>query len=314
MTTLSNNLSCQLQRLLQAAPSSGAHTLRTNFLRCDDCRPSRLFLGRTQTGTKDRQICTTVMRGGGGGFNQFQTPNPPQQQKASPPQPGKTVLPGANLRAPPGSQQSVSPPGLGQFKPPRLPIPGMSMEPEGEAPEQSATGGVTVDEQIERVKDSFGSWQERAATLKALHKTMTAEALYERTYIPTQRQTEVIVAAQVYESLVDEDVDEDLLESFADESEIEILYELRVLSGRQRAVAARELAKAMKDHERRPNGREVSARLRQGFTTAPGDCLAFSLHRSAVETRDPEARAKLAARGLAAATSKSAQARFAELT
>ena len=50
----------------------------------------------------------------------------------------------------------------------------------------------------------------------------------------------------------------------------------------------------------------------QGFTPAPGDCLAFMLHRTAGETREKEQRERFIERGVQVAVTESAKLRFDE--
>lgn len=171
-------------------------------------------------------------------------------------------------------------------------------------------------ELMERVT-SGGSWQDRAAAISELQKRFgfTTETLYEKTFVSYDKQTAMVVALQVYNSLISVNASEEVLKQLR-EAEIELLYELRTLSAAQRKAAAhymvdnglgvksvRELAKAMKDHERRPQGRE-------GFTVAAADCLAFSLYRAACESTEEETRQAFVERALALTLSDTARARF----
>lgn len=52
----------------------------------------------------------------------------------------------------------------------------------------------------------------------------------------------------------------------------------------------------------------------QGFTPVPGDCLAFSLHRAAGESTNPEEKAVFIDRGVSVAVTDSAKQRFAEFS
>lgn len=219
---------------------------------------------------------------------------------------------------------SVSPPGLGQFRPPPLPIPGLSMPAPGRNQDLGDEGKIEKEKRTMELLDTVGAggtWQERASAIRELQEQMgfTTEALYGATLVSYDKQTAMVVALQVYNSLVSAGTSEDLLSQLRD-SEIELLYQLRTLSVSQRKAAAeymmenglnmsgvRELAKAIKEHERRPQGRE-------GFTTAPGDCLAFMLHRAAGEAADAEVKESFVQQGLSVVVSETARQRFSEFT
>eukprot|EP00850_Spirogloea_muscicola_P003687 SM000015S01187 [mRNA] locus=s15:349167:350399:+ [translate_table: standard] len=170
----------------------------------------------------------------------------------------------------------------------------------------------------ELVMDRQGTWQERAEAIRTLQKQgLTAEELYDYTLVTTEKQTQMVVAAQVFSSMQSADTPSDVLAAFT-EDDVELLYEMRLLTGSQRKAAAdyivannldraetRELARAIKDHERRPEGRK-------GFTPAPGDCLAFMLYLAAGESRSIEQKEKLVQRGQSVAETDTARARFSE--
>ncbi|MCE3217118.1 hypothetical protein HAX54_010439, partial [Datura stramonium] len=119
----------------------------------------------------------------------------------------------------------------------------------------------------------------------------TPPTLEEITGITGVEQNRLVVAAQVRESLMESSLDPETL-SFFDSGGAELLYEIRLLSSRQRADAAtfivrngfdakqaQELARAMKDYPRR--------RMDYGWDKfngdSPGDCLAFLYFRLAQE-------------------------------
>lgn len=104
-------------------------------------------------------------------------------------------------------------------------------------------------------------------------------------------QNRLVVAAQVRDSLVQSQVDPDII-SFFDTGGSELLYEVRLLSNSQRAAAVRyaiensfdakktqELARSMKDKPRRRGDKGW-----QSFDDElPGDCLGFMYFRLAEE-------------------------------
>ncbi|GJP69313.1 hypothetical protein CLOP_g251 [Closterium sp. NIES-67] len=238
-----------------------------------------------------------------------------------------------------------SPPALGQFRPPPLPIPGAPMFPvgaagggdPGEAEEGKRKERERMEELVGVVRERRGTWQEVAAAVRQLQQAgMTAEEVADVAMAAHGRLTMLVVAAQVYESLLpgpqegNREAEEqgegggsstgsstgvDLMEAFQAEQSAELLYELRTLPKDDRRKAAaylaqqgldagdvRELVRAMRDHARRPNSRE-------GFTSAPGDCLAFACFRAAVGSAGEEQQ-EWVERGLAAAVSESARLRL----
>lgn len=113
----------------------------------------------------------------------------------------------------------------------------------------------------------------------------------ELTGITGVEQNQLIVAAQVRDSLVHSGTDPDLV-SFFDSGGAELLYEIRLLSGEQRADAvkylverefdakrAQDLARAIKDKPRRKGDKGW-----ESFDDElPGDCLGFMYYRQALE-------------------------------
>lgn len=100
-----------------------------------------------------------------------------------------------------------------------------------------------------------------------------------------------------------------------------VLYELRVLAVNQRRSAAeyiveknldvkevRELAKAIKDHERKRGGEG-----RDHFSQAPGDALAFAYYRNAKEASSEEERESLLQEGLRAVVTEKGRKKLEEL-
>ncbi|CAM6087531.1 unnamed protein product [Calypogeia fissa] len=221
-------------------------------------------------------------------------------------------LPGTGPEWPPKSH--ISPPGLGQFRPP----PSTFVRNYEESEDERQNADIKKTLLMEKLTAGQGSWQERAGFVKELQQLgVTSEDLYNQTFVPIVHQLEMIVAAQVYESLVQSGTAQEVLQCF-DESSLSLLYGLRTLSARQRRAAAeyvienalsveeaQKLAWAIKDHERRPTGRN-------GFTTAPGDCLAFMYHRQAIETQDGEQKQITVEQGLKVAVTDSAKQRFSE--
>lgn len=130
-------------------------------------------------------------------------------------------------------------------------------------------------------------------------------------------QNKIVVASQVRASLRASGMSPDLL-SLYDVVGADELYELRILSARERRSAAeyalsrkmdnkeyRELARSMKDFVRRQREEGWGS-----FTPSPGDCLAFACYRSSREVKSEDERLAFLKRGLAYAESEKAIAKL----
>ena len=144
------------------------------------------------------------------------------------------------------------------------------------------------------------------------------EEIFETTGLQRSQQNLVIVAAQVYDSLVRQNADESLLRYYQGPRS-DVMYELRVLNNEQRLSAAalakekqldvdeaKEVAKAIKQF----------ARLSQpptGFTLHPGDAVAYQYWKLARPKKDLADKARLIAQGLKYAHSASARQKIEQL-
>ncbi|KAL3686104.1 hypothetical protein R1sor_004126 [Riccia sorocarpa] len=249
-----------------------------------------------------------------GEWSHFKLPNQSKQpeQAKKPESGGVKGLPGFNFSSQDFRRNQTSPPALGEFKPPPCSwVPDLK-----ETEEERNQKEVKKGDLLQKLARGPGSWQEKAKYIKEIQQLgVTSEELYELTFVSVTKQMALVVAVQVYETIAESDASSETLEWF-DEETVEILYALRTLSARQRKTAAefvakntlnseeaQELARAIKDHERRPRDRE-------GFTTAAGDCLAFMCYRAAVESNDSELRSAFVERGLRVAETDSARQRF----
>ncbi|GBG62114.1 hypothetical protein CBR_g29314 [Chara braunii] len=207
-----------------------------------------------------------------------------------------------SIQLPPSSGSSSGSEPYLPFRPP----PGMSSGP-------SVSG--TTEDHLEVLRERRAAWQELAPYLSALARAgFTPATIDEATGLTGVEQNNIIVGAQVYNSLRAGGLDPDVLAEF-EVSGAEVLYELRILSNSQRKAAAeyvsahkldakgaRDLARAIKDHERKRGGD-----ARRFFSTAPGDCLAFSYYRLSREGRSEEERKEAAEKGLEHAVTESAR-------
>lgn len=158
-----------------------------------------------------------------------------------------------------------------------------------------------------------GNWVDWGKGCQKLQKAgYSAQIIFEKTGFQTIQQNLIIVASQVYESLVKSDVSEIVLKYFLGPKS-DVLYEFRVLNQTRRAAAAetaqaknldidgaKELAKAIQEFMR-------CSQLPSGFTDHPGDAIAYQCWKSARQTKDLQTRTRLIAKGLKFAHSVSAR-------
>lgn len=140
----------------------------------------------------------------------------------------------------------------------------------------------------------------------------TSQVIFEETGFEPIQQNQVIVAFQVYVTLLKAGVSENVRSRF-ERTGSDSLYELRILTQDQRAAAAefivsrsldsegaREVAKAVKEFSRRSN-------LPEGFSNHPGDAVAYEYWKVARQQNDIQERSRLIARGLMFAHTQSAR-------
>lgn len=173
---------------------------------------------------------------------------------------------------------------------------------------------MSVEEKLSILSDRRGLWHEYAPVLTSLQRAgFTATVIDDTCGINGVEQNTIVVATQVYKSLQASGLGAVDL-SFFDNGGAEVLYEFRTLSTQQRmnaaryaiderldAKGARELTKAMKEHERRKRDEGQAS-----FSTAPGDCLAFALYRKSKEYRTGPEKQNFLAKALEKAVTKNA--------
>lgn len=172
---------------------------------------------------------------------------------------------------------------------------------------------VNTDTLLLQLRRKEGNWVDWASACQALQKSgMSPQVIFEGTGFETIQQNQIIVAGQVYQSIVGGAVSEKALEHFTTRGS-DSLYELRILSKDDRAKAVqfiyeqgldseqvRDIAKALKEYSYRTD-------LPPGFTDHPGDAVAFSYWGLARQTSDLQARSRLIAQGLRFAHSTDAR-------
>lgn len=171
--------------------------------------------------------------------------------------------------------------------------------------------------QLLRRKES--NWVEWGQACQQLQKTgYSSQKIFEETGFEPIQQNQVIVASQVYETMVNAGVSEAVRSRF-ERTGSDILYELRILTQPERAAAAefivtrnldsdgaREVAKALKEFSRRSTPPA-------GFSNHPGDAVAYQYWKIAKQQNDLQERSRLIARGLMFAHSQESRQHIEQL-
>ena len=158
-----------------------------------------------------------------------------------------------------------------------------------------------------------GSWVEWGQTCQKLQQAgYSTQRIFEDTGFQNSQQNLVIVAAQVFNNLVNANVEPEIL-SYFEGPRTDVLYEFRVLNQKQRVEAsklaydkkinvdgAHLVAKAIKDVSR-------MSQLPQAFTNHPGDWVAYISWKRAKSQKDLQQRSRLIAQGLKFAHSTGAR-------
>ena len=158
-----------------------------------------------------------------------------------------------------------------------------------------------------------GTWVEWGQICQKLQKAgYSSQKIFEDTGFQNSQQNLVIVAAQVFDNLVQGDVAPEILEYFKGPRS-DVLYEFRVLNQKQRVDAsllayekrldidgAHIVAKAVQDVSR-------MSQLPDAFTNHPGDWVAYISWKRAKSKKDLQERSRLIAQGLKFAHSSAAR-------
>lgn len=178
---------------------------------------------------------------------------------------------------------------------------------------------TNAEELLQSLRRKEGTWVEWAKACAKLQKAgYSPQAIFEETGFEPIQQNQIIVAAQVYASLVDNNAPNDVLAHF-ERKDSETLYELRVLTQPERvAVAELVLAKnldAQDAHQVTKAIKEFSwfKNLPEGFSSHPGDAVAYQCWKSARQQADLQERSRLIARGLNFVHSQTARQKIEQL-
>jgi hypothetical protein len=162
----------------------------------------------------------------------------------------------------------------------------------------------TAEELLIKLRQKQGNWVEWGNAIAYLQKNgYNPQEIFEATGFEPIQQNQVIVGSQVYSSLEKFGASPETRAYYGQRAS-DVLYELRLLTQEDRAAAAdlifthkldvdeaREVAKAIKDFSR-------FSTPPQGFTTHPGDAVAYQTWKLARQNSDLQERSRLIAKGL----------------
>ena len=165
-------------------------------------------------------------------------------------------------------------------------------------------------QQLRRKQDNWVSWGKACQSLQKAG--LSPQAIFKETGFEPIQQNQIIVAAQVYDSVVEGGATEATQAHFTQRGS-DSLYELRILSQSDRADTADFIvAQGLDSEQARDIGKplkELSYRSEPpaGFSFHPGDAAAFHYWRLSRQTEDLQTRSRLIAQGLRFAYSASAR-------
>ncbi len=182
-----------------------------------------------------------------------------------------------------------------------------------------ALSAVEKEELTESLLKKQGCWVDWG---KACYKLQQAgvhpDEIFETTGLQRSQQNLVIVASQVYESLVQQKADENTL-TYYQGPRTDVLYELRVLNHEERlsgAVLAKEKQLDVDGAKEVAKAIKVFSRMSQpptGFTIHPGDAVAYQYWKLAKPKKDLADKARLIAQGLKYVYSATARQKIEQL-
>ncbi|MBW4635846.1 MAG: hypothetical protein KME30_29375 [Iphinoe sp. HA4291-MV1] len=172
---------------------------------------------------------------------------------------------------------------------------------------------------LRKLRQKQGTWVEWGVAIAQLQKLgYDPQAIFEATGFEPIQQNQVIVGAQVYNSIEKAGASEAVRSHYTMRGS-DVLYELRLLTQEERAAAAeltfqhkldvdeaREIAKATKDFSR-------LGTLPEGFENHPGDAIAYQCWKLARQNSDLQERSRLIAKGLRFAHSPTARKQIEQL-
>lgn len=186
-------------------------------------------------------------------------------------------------------------------------------------PDANSQPDIDAQELLRSLRRKEGNWVEWGKACQSLQKAdYSPQTIFEETGFEPIHQNQIIVAAQVYDTLVSAGAPEPVQQHFQRKGS-DILYEFRILAQPQRvAVATLALEKNLDADEIRDITKVVRefARLTvlpDGFTDHPGDAVAYQSWKLAQQKADLQERSRLIARGLKFAASSTARQKIEQL-
>ncbi|MEO0457100.1 MAG: RuBisCO accumulation factor 1 [Cyanobacteria bacterium P01_A01_bin.114] len=172
------------------------------------------------------------------------------------------------------------------------------------APFPEASENIDKDALLLKLRRKQGSWPEWGNACQALQKAgLSPQKIFEETGFEPIHQNQIIVGAQVYQSVLAGGVS-DAVRSHFEQRGSDSLYELRILSQTDRAKAVefihqygldsdqvKDIVKPLKEYSYR-------SQLPAGFSDHPGDAIAYHYWSLARQQADLQARSRLIAKGL----------------
>lgn len=182
-----------------------------------------------------------------------------------------------------------------------------------------ATDTAEAEELVRLLRRKEGSWVEWGRACAVLQKAgYGSQKIFEETGFEPVQQNQVVVAAQVYGSLVAAGAPESVQTHFWRKGS-DVLYEFRILTQEERAAAAELVLtrnlEVDEAHEIAKATKEVSrlSTLPAGFSHHPGDAVAYQCWRLARQQSDLQERSRLIARGLKLAHTPTARQQMEQL-
>ncbi|WP_432812790.1 RuBisCO accumulation factor 1 [Pantanalinema sp. GBBB05] len=180
-----------------------------------------------------------------------------------------------------------------------------NFDPSNQPPDEVTTDlQRSLGELLQSLRRKEGSWVEWAKACQTLQKAgYDPQVIFEETGFEPIQQNQIIVAAQVYDSLVAGNASDATRHHFGYKGS-DVLYEFRILTQADRVAAAElalakqldmdeahEVAKALKDFSR-------LGKIPDGFTDHAGDAIAYQTWKHARQKSDLQERSRLIAKGL----------------
>ncbi|MEB3232027.1 MAG: RuBisCO accumulation factor 1 [Leptolyngbyaceae bacterium] len=196
------------------------------------------------------------------------------------------------------------------------PMPSPNPTPEHPATDRLDDHTQDTETRLQQLRRKQGNWVEWGQSCQILQKQgLTPQAIFEATGFEPIQQNQIIVAAQVFKSILGQGVSGTVRSHFEQRGS-DTLYEFRILSQTARAKAAtlvlekgidsegsREVAKAIRDYTQMSQPPEGFA----PFDDHPGDAVAYHYWRLARQQGDLQSRSRLIAMGLKFASSAAAR-------